>query len=115
LCPAMLQQALDHMIERHETLRTTFIAVDGEPRQMVAKAGRAAMPLIDLQGFCTDLREAAVRRLADEEAHRPFDLAIGPLLRVTLLRLEQEEHILLLTMHHIISDAWSSGIFMQEF
>lgn len=115
LCPEILQQALDGMVERHETLRTAFIAIDGEPRQMIARAGQVAIPVIDLQGFCAAPREAEVLRLANEEAHCPFDLVVGPLLRVTLLRLEQEEHILLLTMHHIISDAWSSGIFMQEF
>ncbi len=116
--PLMLEiflQALGDMIERHETLRTTFIAIDGEPRQCIAPARPVTIPLIDLQNVCEAVSKAEVLRLADAEAHRPFNLATGPLLRLTLLRLGQEEHILLLTMHHIISDAWSGGIFMREF
>ncbi|HEU5228410.1 MAG TPA: amino acid adenylation domain-containing protein, partial [Ktedonobacteraceae bacterium] len=115
LIPEMLRQALGDMIERHETLRTTFIAIDGEPRQFIAKGRQAAIPLIDLQDVGEAVREAEVLRVADAEAHHLFDLAVGPLLRITLLRLGPEEHILLLTMHHIISDAWSGGIFMREF
>ena len=122
-----LQQALEMMIARHETLRTTFVAVEGEPQQIIAPetvgaaahsgndAERFIIPEIDLQELGTVTREAETLRLSHEEAHRPFDLARGPLLRVTLLRLGQEEQILLLTLHHIISDAWSSGIFMREF
>ena len=110
----ILQQALEMLTERHETLRTTFVALDGQPQQVIAAAGAVAIPLVDLQELAKDEREAEIMRLADMEAHRPFDLARGPLLRVTLLRLEPEEHILLLTMHHIISDAWSGGIFLQE-
>jgi len=113
-----LHQALEMMIARHETLRTIFVAVEGEPQQIIAPETVAAQftaPEVDLQALTDVAREAETLRLSREEAHRPFDLARGPLLRVTLLRLGQEEHILLLTLHHIISDAWSSGIFMREF
>jgi amino acid adenylation domain-containing protein/non-ribosomal peptide synthase protein (TIGR01720 family) len=109
-----LQQALETLIARHETLRTTFAALDGEPQQIIADAGPVVIPLLDLQGLCEAQREAKVLRLAALEAHRPFDLTHGPLLRVTLIQLEQETHILLITLHHIISDAWSTGIFLQE-
>ena len=115
LRPQTLQQALEIMAARHETLRTTFVAVEGEPRQVIAEKGEVAIPLIDLQALGHDEREAETLRLSNEEAHYPFDLAHGPLLRISLLRLGREEHILLLTLHHIISDAWSSSIFMREF
>ena len=115
LHPEMVQQALERMTERHETLRTTFVAIEGEPQQRIAPVGHVTFALIDLQALCEPRRETEVRRLADAEAHRPFDLTHGPLLRVTLLKLEQEAYVLLLTMHHIISDAWSGGIFMREF
>ncbi|MBA2682590.1 MAG: amino acid adenylation domain-containing protein [Ktedonobacteraceae bacterium] len=115
LRPEILQQAIEVMTARHETLRTTFVAVEGEPQQVIAESGEVAIPLVDLQALGQDESEAEVVWLASMEAHRPFNLARGPLLRITLLRLRREEHILLLTLHHIISDAWSSGIFMREF
>ena len=71
-------------------------------------------PSIDLRALAGDEREAEARRLAGEEAQRPFDLARGPLLRATLLRLGGDEHVLLLTMHHIVSDGWSMGVFVRE-
>ncbi|HLJ32960.1 MAG TPA: condensation domain-containing protein, partial [Ktedonobacteraceae bacterium] len=114
LHPKILQQTLALLISRHETLRTTFVAIDGQPQQVIATAGTVALPLIDLQGLAKDEREVEITRLADMEAHRPFDLTRGPLLRVTLLRPEPTEHIVLLSMHHIISDAWSGSIFRQE-
>ncbi len=110
----ILQKALELLTVRHETLRTTFVTIDGEPQQVIAEAGLITIPLIDLQGPGEAERETEVLRLANIEAHRPFDLTRGPLLRVILLRLQKEEHILLLTMHHIISDAWSSSIFLRE-
>ena len=100
--------------QRHEILRTTFPAEDGRPVQAIAPAVPWTLPVVDLQELPEHEREVQVRALAHEEAQRPFDLAQGPLLRATLLRLAAEEHVLLLTLHHIISDGWSQGVFWRE-
>ena len=109
-----LQQAFNTIVRRHETLRTTFTQVDGQPAQIIAPSFSLHLPVIDLQSMPTLDRDATIQRLATEEAHRPFKLTTGPLLRVTLLKLAETEHILLLTLHHIISDGWSMGVLMQE-
>ncbi|GAC1398979.1 MAG: hypothetical protein NVSMB49_08130 [Ktedonobacteraceae bacterium] len=109
-----LEQSLHEIIQRHEVLRTTFRAMEGQPMQVVTPTLTVPLPLVDLQNLPHAEREDATRRLATEEARRPFDLAQGPLVRTTLLRLGAEEHVLLLTMHHIISDGWSTGVFLQE-
>jgi amino acid adenylation domain-containing protein len=111
-----LDQALGGLVRRHEALRTSFVEVDGQPRQVVAQAG-AALPLTltDLRTLPADEREQAARRLAEIEARRPFNLARGPLLRAILLCLDDQEHVLVLTLHHIIADGWSLGILIREF
>ena len=109
-----LQQAFNAIVQRHETLRTNFTQVDGQPAQVIASSFSLHLPVIDLQSLSTDDREATMQRLAPEEAHRPFKLTTDPLLRVTLLKLAGTHHILLLTLHHIISDGWSMGVLMQE-
>ena len=109
-----LQQAFNTIAQRHETLRTTFTQVDGQPAQVIASSFSLHLPVIDLQSLLTTDRDATIQRLATEEAHRPFKLTTGPLLRVTLLKLAETDHILLLTLHHIISDGWSMGVLMQE-
>jgi amino acid adenylation domain-containing protein len=107
--------ACAELARRHEALRTTFRAVDGAPVQVVAPPPPAAtLALADLSGLPAARRAAAARRLALEEARRPFDLAAGPLWRTRLLRLDAEDHLLLVAMHHIISDAWSIGVFYRE-
>ncbi len=120
---AALARSLLALVERHETLRTTFVVLDGEPLQVVRGAranGEAAafhetpLPLIDLRGLASGERAEVARRLAQDEAGRPFELARGPLLRATLLRLDAAEHLLLLTMHHIIADGWSLGVLVRE-
>ncbi|MEA2175937.1 MAG: hypothetical protein QOD00_3529, partial [Blastocatellia bacterium] len=111
---AALESGFNEIIRRHEALRTTFSALDGEPIQLIAPALTLSLPVVDLSAFESSEREAEVQRLAREEARRPFDLARGPLVRATLLRLCEEEHVLLLTMHHIISDGWSAGILIKE-
>jgi hypothetical protein len=88
--------------------------VDGSPVQVVAPFGGFALPVEDLSGFGEADREAAVGRRAGEEAARPFDLAAGPLFRAALLRLDAEDHVLLLSMHHIVSDGWSMGVLFRE-
>jgi amino acid adenylation domain-containing protein len=111
---AALERALGEIVRRHEVLRTTFDEVDGSPVQVIAPFGGFAVPVEDLSGLSDADREAAVRRRAGEEARRGFDLSAGPLFRATLLRLGAEEHVLLLTMHHIISDGWSGGVLFRE-
>ncbi len=109
-----LRQTLATIVERHETLRTAFATIDGAPMQIIAPTETCDLPIVDLRSLAPTEREAHARWLANEEARRPFDLSVGPLLRTTLLRLGETEHILLLTMHHIISDGWSMGVLVHE-
>jgi amino acid adenylation domain-containing protein len=110
----ILRESLNEMVRRHESLRTTFSSVDGEPVQIVAPSLKLTLPIVDLRKLPEPQREAEALRLATEEAQRPFDLERGPLVRTTLLRMRDEEYIFLLTMHHIISDGWSLGLFWRE-
>jgi amino acid adenylation domain-containing protein len=109
---AALEQALDEIVRRHESLRTTFAEQDGEPVQVIAPPESFSLPLADLSGLCEEVRRAEERLLA--ESRRSFDIERGPLFRAALVRLDPEEHVLLLDMHHIISDGWSFGIFFRE-
>jgi len=111
---AALEQSLNEIVRRHESLRTTFVAVDGQPFQLIAPSLRLPLPVVDLRGWAAPGREAEAQRLASAEAARPFDLAQGPLLRATLLRLEEQASVLLLVMHHIVTDGWSMGVLFQE-
>jgi len=111
---AALEQSLNEIVRRHEVLRTTFATVDGCPVQVIAPTLTVRPAVVKLQELSEREREAEVQRLVIEEARLPFDLARGPLLRVTLLRLAEEEHVGLLTMHHIVSDGWSTGILIRE-
>ena len=105
-----LERALAEMVARHESLRTTFAVMEGEPVQVINPSLQVPLMRIDLQGE----REDEAHRQANAEAQLPFDLTQGPLLRVKLLTLDSSDHVLLLTMHHIISDGWSIGIFIRE-
>jgi amino acid adenylation domain-containing protein len=109
-----LETALRAMVQRHEALRTTFIDVDGEPCQWVQPAQSFDLSRIDLTGCTKAEREDRLRSYEGEEAHRPFNLETGPLIRGCLIRLEAEEYVLLVTMHHIVSDGWSMGVFARE-
>jgi natural product biosynthesis luciferase-like monooxygenase protein/amino acid adenylation domain-containing protein/FkbM family methyltransferase len=109
-----LARCFNEIISRHETLRTTLSEQDGELVQVIVPALTLELPVIDLQHLGADARERQARELAIEEARRGFDLQAGPLLRVSLLRLGEQEHVLLATMHHIISDAWSMGVLVRE-
>ena len=109
-----LGRALRAMVGRHESLRTTFAAPDGDPVQVIAPELDLPCDEIDLGGLPPTGRAAEARRLALEEARRPFDLARGPLVRAGLLKLAADEHVLLLTMHHIVTDGWSLGIAAEE-
>ncbi len=110
----VLQRGLTEMIRRHEILRTTFDSIDGRPTQIIKTAVSQTFPVIDL-GMLSDTEQASkVKKLISEEIGRPFDLVEGPLLRISLLRLTQSEHIALFVMHHIIGDGWSIGILIKE-
>lgn len=110
-----LRAALDRIVARHEALRSTFVMRQGEPVQQIAPAG-VGFHLIeqDLNGLSAAQRRKRVRDLSRQEAEQPFDLSLEPLIRGQLLRLSADEHILLITQHHIISDAWSSGVLVEE-
>ncbi|HEX5754503.1 MAG TPA: condensation domain-containing protein, partial [Archangium sp.] len=109
-----LERGLAEVVHRHESLRTTFHSEAGEPRRVVHAELPTALRHVDLAALPAEQREAEVRRLALEESQRPFDLVHGPLLRTTLLRLSASEHVLVLVMHHIISDGSSMGVLLRE-
>ncbi|WP_128624153.1 non-ribosomal peptide synthetase, partial [Pseudomonas aeruginosa] len=107
---AALQQAFDWLVLRHETLRTRFEEVDGQARQTIL----ANMPLRIVLEDCAGASEATLRQRVAEEIRQPFDLARGPLLRVRLLALAGQEHVLVITQHHIVSDGWSMQVMVDE-
>ncbi|HXB53930.1 MAG TPA: amino acid adenylation domain-containing protein [Vicinamibacteria bacterium] len=109
-----LEGSLNSIISRHEALRTTFPAVEGRPAQVIAPELELRMATADFGGHPESEREREARRFAVLEAERPFDLATGPLVRATLLRLAEEDHALLLTIHHIVADGWSMGVLTRE-
>jgi amino acid adenylation domain-containing protein len=109
-----LHQSLNTIVQRHETLRTTFEALDGKPQRIIAPTLSLALPVVDLTMLPESERKAKTSQLAIEEAQRSFKLAQGPLVRTSLLELDWDEHTLLLTLHHIISDGWSMGVLLQE-
>ncbi len=104
-----LGRALQYLGRRHETLRTEVVGRDGRPWQRVLPDADAALVVTDLSGVEASAREVEAQRLLAEESLRPFDLARGPLWRVRLLRLDDARHVLVVTMHHIVSDGWSHG------
>ncbi len=110
----VLERSLDEILRRHEALRTTFQTLDGQPIQVIAPVMHLALPLIDLSRLSEAERDSEIKRLSQEEAGRSFDLSQGPLVRARLLRLASEEHRLLLTMHHIVTDGWSTGVLIRE-
>ena len=109
-----LEESLNEVVKRHDALRTSFPVCEGRPVQVIAPVRQVALLEIDLTEFPAEAREGEAARLASVEASRPFDLAQGPLFRAKLLRLREEEHVLIVTMHHIVSDGWSIGILMRE-
>ncbi|WP_231608016.1 non-ribosomal peptide synthetase [Streptacidiphilus albus] len=113
---AALDAALSGLVARHEILRTRFIAdSDGKPAQLIDPAWSVTTSVHDLRGTGdAEAREAAAQRILEAEAGRPFDLAVGPLLRADVVRLADEDQYLLLTVHHIVSDGWSEGIIARE-
>jgi len=114
LDPRVLERSLSEIVGRHETLRTSFKALEGAPVQVIHPRSPFVLPVVDLSGLPESRRAALARRLAEEEAGRPFDLSRGPLLRALLLRLAEEDNVTALTMHHVASDGWSMGILVRE-
>lgn len=110
---ATLRRSLDEIVQRHEVLRTTFHRNDDGPVQVVGPAHPVELPVTDLGHHGPDAEREAIRR-ANEEGRRPFDLSKGPLLRAALMRLSENEHLLLVTMHHIVAEPWSIAIFLRE-
>jgi amino acid adenylation domain-containing protein/non-ribosomal peptide synthase protein (TIGR01720 family) len=111
---AGLKQAFSEIIRRHEVLRTTFAMIDGQPVQVIGPAFEPPLPSIDLQGLNQTDQAACTLNLATQHVMAAFDLSHGPLLRTTLLRINEREHVLLAAMHHIISDAWSLDVLISE-
>ena len=111
---AALEQALSEIVRRHESLRTSFTTIDGEPVQVVAQAKPFKLPLIDLSDLPEQQQEAMAHAHYQAEAQQPFNLSQGPLIRGLLIKLDAEDHLLVLTMHHIISDGWSIGVLLKE-
>ncbi|HEX7238686.1 MAG TPA: amino acid adenylation domain-containing protein, partial [Longimicrobiaceae bacterium] len=111
---SVLQRSFDALVRRHETLRTLFAERDGVPVQVVRDPAPVKIDSVDLRGLRAGGREDAARRLAAVEALRPFDLSRGPLLRSSLLRLDEQEYVLCFTLHHIVSDGWSTGVLVRE-
>ncbi|MBD2541807.1 amino acid adenylation domain-containing protein, partial [Coleofasciculus sp. FACHB-SPT36] len=129
---AALKEAFNEIVRRHEALRTTFVTVEGQPVQAIASTLTVPLPVIDLrsrsvsegESRSVSVGEAALkglgeleteaRRITTQEAQRPFDLSKDPFLRVTLLRLDESEYVLLLVLHHIVSDGWSMGVLIRE-
>ncbi|HEU0076131.1 MAG TPA: condensation domain-containing protein, partial [Longimicrobiaceae bacterium] len=110
----VLAGALSELVRRHEALRTVFRSTAGEPVQVVLPAAPLPLPSVDLRALSPETREIETKRLAAEDAARPFDLARGPLLRTTLVRSGEGEHALLVNMHHVVSDGWSMGVLFRE-
>lgn len=111
---AALGHALEALLERHESLRTGFRSRDGVPEPVVRPAGPVSMGVSDLSQVAPERREAAARRLVEEEARRPFVLSDGPMIRAGLVRLDAEEHLLVLVVHHIAFDFWSEGVLHRD-
>jgi len=111
----VLKRTVEEIVRRHETLRTRFVTVRGVPQQVIEAEVNVQLPVLDLTFIAAEEeREAEAMRLAQEEAQQPFDLQQAPLFRGKLLRLGELDHVLLFTMHHIISDAWSMGVLIEE-
>ncbi len=109
-----LKKSIHEIIKRHEILRTIFTIVHTQPFQVILKDLSLDFPIIDISALPESEKEYKIREFADKEARIAFDLKKGPLLRIKILKAGEEDHVVLLTMHHIISDGWSMGIFTRE-
>ena len=114
LDPAILARSFAELLRRHEVLRSTFTAVDGKPVQVIQPPRGLRIPLVDLGGLPERDRMSLAKRLDDEEAQQPFDLANGPLIRAQLTRVGADDHLLAVTAHHIVYDVWSRELLIRE-
>ncbi len=110
----VLRKSLSEIVRRHESLRTIFPLQNGQPVQEIHPARPLPLLLVDISSLPRPSREVLAQRLRQEESERPFDLARGPLVRASLLRLSEREHELVITLHHIVSDGWSENILTEE-
>ncbi|ODH00063.1 non-ribosomal peptide synthetase [Nostoc sp. KVJ20] len=110
----ILERSLNEIIRRHEILRTTFSAVEGTPVQVISPHATMKLSVVNLQRLSGQEQSQQLQLLATQDQLQPFDLTKGLLLRVTLVQLKSESYALLLTMHHIIGDGWSMGVFIKE-
>ena len=111
---AILEQSWNEVIRRHESLRTTFTIVDGQPAAVITPELLIKLPVVDLRQLAEGEREAETRRLMNEWARRPFDLTVGPLLRGTLFQNGDEDYVLVFDAHHIVFDGWSLSLWVSE-
>ena len=111
---AAFQRALEAIIHRHSALRTVFDSVEGDPRQVILSDPEVRVPTVDISDLPEQEKEEKAIRIASEEAKKPFHLSEGPLVRTTLIQLAQEKYILVLVMHHIVTDGWSISILFRE-
>ncbi|HEY1351541.1 MAG TPA: condensation domain-containing protein, partial [Ktedonobacteraceae bacterium] len=111
---ATLRRCLREIVRRHETLRTIFVLQDDQPAQVVLPAFSVPLSVLDLRALPAEQRRPVAHALMQQEMRQPFDLARGPLLRTHLLQIDAQEHLLLLTLHHIVADGWSQAIFFHE-
>ncbi|WP_373528143.1 amino acid adenylation domain-containing protein [Nostoc sp.] len=109
-----LEQSLNKIIARHEALRTNFRTINEQPVQVIAESLSFSVPIVDLTELPEGKREIACQQLATAEATRPFDLASSSLIRTSVVKLTEVEHVLLLTIHHIVFDGWSTGVLIRE-
>ncbi|MGL4498257.1 MAG: condensation domain-containing protein, partial [Planktothrix sp.] len=109
-----LEKSFNTILQRHEALRTNFIKVEGQPIQKISSLSTFRLPIINLQDIPTEQREAEAERICIQEAQRCFNLATDSLIRITLIQLEKTESILLVNLHHIVSDGWSIGVLIEE-
>ena len=110
----LLEQALNVVIERHEVLRTLVQVVDGQPIQVIQDSWPIPVERIDLSGLPVQQFDAEIDRLVTEQLRRPFDLTATPGIRGTVLRLDEDDHVFIMMMHHIVCDGWSIGIIYRE-
>lgn len=109
-----LEEAFNAVIQRHEILRTTYDEIAGEPVQSIHPVSREILTIVALQSLNQAEQAMRIKLLADDEARQPFDLKTGPLIRIQLLKLVDLEHVLLVTLHHMVCDGWSIGVFVRE-
>ncbi|MBE9229036.1 non-ribosomal peptide synthase/polyketide synthase, partial [Phormidium sp. LEGE 05292] len=109
-----LEQSLKEIVQRHEALRTNFITVDGQANQIIHEQTNGKLSVVDFKHLSESESEIAAAELVQQQANQPFNLANDCLLRSTLVTLSETEHILLICMHHIVSDGWSIGVFVEE-